>query len=155
MYGAGGVEGLKKGGEAVRAMAPDNEDVIDESPPTVGQESLVRKKVCLQFPHKKIGIRGGHASTHGGPARLVVVPVAKSEVIVSQDKFGKLDEEVGAGFGVRRSPVQVSLNGCQSQVMRDVSIERCGVNGHEQDVIGERCGYGSEAFEEVTSVSDV
>ena len=65
---------------------------VDISQPSVGLEWGIFQSVSFEITQKKVSIRGGHFSTHGGAMDLKVVVTIKREIIHGENHSNKVTE---------------------------------------------------------------
>ena len=52
------------------------------------------KEILFKETHEQVCIGGGHSYAHGGFIYLEIMPGVEGEMVVSEDKLGKLDKEL-------------------------------------------------------------
>ena len=73
---------------------PKEENVINKMQPMAGFfESEVQDVLCKES-HEQVGIGGGHSCTQGSSLNLGVMFEVKREMVVGEDKLGKLVKEL-------------------------------------------------------------
>ena len=88
------VEAFKELGEGVGTMRRKEENVIDNTQPKDGFLDSGVKEILFKETHEQVGIGMGHTCAHGGSLNLEVMSGVKGEMVVGEDKLGKLDKEV-------------------------------------------------------------
>ena len=52
------------------------------------------KEILFKETHEQVGIGRGHTGAHGSSLNLEVMSGIKGEMVVGEDKLGKLDKEL-------------------------------------------------------------
>jgi hypothetical protein len=92
--GLAAVKAFKELGEGVGTMRPKEENVIDKMQSEARFLESGVKEILFKEIHEQVCIGRAHACAHGGSLNLEVIPGVKGEMVVGEDKIGKLDKEL-------------------------------------------------------------
>ena len=85
------VDAFKDLGDGVGAMRPKEENVIDKTQPEAGFFESGDKEILFKETYEEASIGRGHMCDHVDSLNLEVMPGVKGEMVVGEDKLGKLD----------------------------------------------------------------
>ena len=75
-------------------MGPKEENTVDQTQPEAGFLNSGVKEILFKETHEQVGIGRVHTGAHGGSLNLEVMFGVKGEMVVGEDKLGKLDKEL-------------------------------------------------------------
>jgi hypothetical protein len=146
------VEAFKELGEGFGTMRPEEENIIDKTQPEAGFLDSGVKEILFKESHEQVGIGRGHTGAHGGFLNLEVMSGVKGEMVVGEDKLGKLVKELSGWQGVGRAFIEEVLLGRVTMGVKDIGVEGSDINSRHDGVGKKRHGERSNDIKEMVSV---
>jgi hypothetical protein len=88
------IKAFKELGEGVGTMRPKEENIIDKTQPEAGFLENGVKEILLKETHEEVSTVGDHLCVHGSSHYLEVMLAVEREMVVGENKLGKLDKEL-------------------------------------------------------------
>jgi hypothetical protein len=88
------IEAFKELGDGVGTIRSKEENVVNKMQPEAGFLKSGVKEILFKETHEQVCIGRGHTCAYGSSLNLEVMAGVEGEMVVGEDKLGKLDKEL-------------------------------------------------------------